>query len=360
MLAMRGLAPLGGCCPRKGIKGVQRLKGAQRRRVSSAGSGNPLAEMFGSALGGGSSKKRRGGSALGDREWVKQGKVSGPREVPKEIPRPDYWKSGQPPAWKEEIQSCADGEERAAHRAAGRLAREVLDMACAMARPGVTTDEIDAAVHAMVVQRGAYPSPLNYHRFPKSVCTSVNEVICHGIPDSRALVDGDILNVDVTVFYRGYHGDTSRMVEVGAVDEAGKQLIRVTKECLDLAIAECAPGVRVDRIGEVIQAHAEKHGYGVVKNYVGHGVGRIFHSAPTVIHAKNRSPWKMQPGMTFTIEPMLTENGRIAEKTWADGWTVTTADGARSAQFEHTLRITESGVELLTGPDLPGEEFLDA
>jgi len=235
-------------------------------------------------------------------------------------------------------------------RASGRLAAEVLEMACAMAKPGVTTESIDEAVHEMVLGAGAYPSPLNYGRFPKSVCTSVNECICHGIPDSRQLQDGDILNVDVTVFLDGHHGDTSRMVGIGQVSSEAQRLMDTTKASLEAAIAICGPGVPFNRIGGEIQSVADAAGFGVVRDFVGHGVGRVFHCAPTVVHYKNRdNQGKMQVGQTFTIEPMLTE-GSTRPRFWSDEWTAVTADGSLSAQYEHTLMITNDGVEILTLP----------
>ena len=202
----------------------------------------------------------------------------------------------------------------------------------------------------MVLGAGAYPSPLNYGRFPKSVCTSVNECICHGIPDSRPLRDGDILNVDVTVFLDGHHGDTSRMVGVGQVSPEAQRLMDATKASLDAAIAICGPGVPVNRIGGEIQKVADAAGFGVVRDFVGHGVGRVFHAAPTVVHYKNRdNSGRMQVGQTFTIEPMLTE-GSTRARFWSDEWTAVTADGGLSAQYEHTLMITHDGVEILTLP----------
>lgn len=234
-------------------------------------------------------------------------------------------------------------------RAAGRLAAQVRDYAGTLVKAGVTTDEIDKAVHKMIIDAGAYPSPLNYGGFPKSVCTSVNECICHGIPDSRPLQDGDIVNIDVTVYLDGYHGDTSRMFYVGNVSPKARQLCEVTKQALDAAIAQCSPGARFNTIGAAIQKVADQHKYGICKGFVGHGVGTTFHAYPHILHYKNNEPGLMLPGMTFTIEPMLTE-GNPREKMWNDGWTAVTADGGLSAQFEHTLLITDSGVEILTLP----------
>lgn len=232
-------------------------------------------------------------------------------------------------------------------RAAGNLAARVLDFAGSLVRPGITTDEIDRAVHSMIVNAGAYPSPLNYGGFPKSVCTSVNECICHGIPDSRVLQEGDILNIDVTVYLHGYHGDTSRMFTVGQVSEAAKRLCKATTEALMAGIDVCGPGVRFSAIGNAIQNVADKYKYSLCKSFVGHGVGTVFHAYPHILHHRNNEPGVMEPGMTFTIEPMLCE-GSSREKFWRDGWTAVTADGGLSAQQEHTLLITASGVDILT------------
>jgi methionyl aminopeptidase len=232
-------------------------------------------------------------------------------------------------------------------RAAGKLAAEVLNFAGTLVRPGITTDEIDVAVHAMTVAAGAYPSPLNYGGFPKSVCTSLNECICHGIPDSTVLQEGDIINIDVTVFLDGHHGDTSRTFHVGAVDAGAAALVDATQRALFGAIALCAPGVPFRNIGTYIHALADKEGYGVVPAFVGHGVGREFHSGPTIVHCRNTEPGVMAVGQTFTIEPMLTLGG-TKERFWPDEWTAVTADGSWSAQFEHTLLIVPGGVEVMT------------
>lgn len=232
-------------------------------------------------------------------------------------------------------------------RSSGRLAAQVLEYAGTLVKPGITTDEIDEAVHQMIIDNGAYPSPLGYGGFPKSVCTSVNECICHGIPDSRALEDGDIINIDVTVYLNGYHGDTSKTFFCGDVDAEARQLVEVTKECLYKAIAICAPGVEFKKIGKTIHDHADKYRFGVVRQFVGHGVGQVFHADPVILHYRNNDAGHMVFGQTFTIEPMLTM-GSINPIMWDDDWTVVTADGSLSAQFEHTLLITEGGAEILT------------
>ncbi|URD78786.1 Removes the N-terminal methionine from nascent proteins (By similarity) [Musa troglodytarum] len=232
------------------------------------------------------------------------------------------------------------------------IAREVLDAAARIIRPGITTDEIDEVVHQATIAAGGYPSPLNYHFFPKSCCTSVNEVICHGIPDARKLEDGDIVNVDVTVYYKGVHGDLNETFFVGEVDEASQQLVRCTYECLEKAISIVKPGVRFREVGEVINRHATMSGLSVVKSYCGHGIGELFHCAPNIPHygsilAGNKAVGIMKAGQTFTIEPMINA-GVWRDRLWPDGWTAVTADGKRSAQFEHTLLVTETGVEVLT------------
>ena len=234
-------------------------------------------------------------------------------------------------------------------RAAGLLAARILDEAAALIVPGVNTDAIDALVHEATVAAGAYPSPLNYGKFPKSVCTSLNEVICHGIPDTTVLVEGDIINVDVTVYLNGYHGDTSRTFLVGAVDPEAAQLVEVTRQALEAGIAVCKPGAPFRAIGTAIHALADQHGFGVCSGFCGHGVGRAFHSGPTILHCRNSERGVMVAGQTFTIEPMLTLTKQgVNARMWGDGWTAVTVDGSWSAQFEHTLLITPTGVEVLT------------
>jgi len=233
--------------------------------------------------------------------------------------------------------------------AAGALARTVLDAAGRMAKPGVTTDEIDALVHSMTVEAGAYPSPLNYHGFPKSCCTSVNEVICHGIPDSRPLADGDIVNIDITCYLDGFHGDCSEMFTVGSVDQAGHDLIQATYDCWVKAMLFCRPGRKYQDIGAIIEDHVTPLGYSTVKTFCGHGIGSTFHTTPNILHYRNREPaGVMEAGHVFTIEPMICE-GTADHVTWPDDWTAATKDGRRTAQFEHTLLITDDGCVPLTG-----------
>jgi len=233
-------------------------------------------------------------------------------------------------------------------REACRISAEVLAIGAKAAKPGVTTDEIDRVVHEACIERNCYPSPLNYKMFPKSVCTSVNEVICHGIPDNRPLEDGDICNVDVSCFYEGYHGDVNETYLIGNVAEEHQHLVKSAYECLELAIAACKPGVFYRDIGNIIEAHARKNKLSVVRSFCGHGVGPDFHSMPNVPHyAKSKAIGVMKPGHIFTIEPMINE-GTFHDDLWPDEWTAVTKDGKRSAQFEHSLLITESGVEVLT------------
>jgi len=233
-------------------------------------------------------------------------------------------------------------------RRAGRVAAEVLAETGAAVRPGVTTDELDAICHDACITRSVYPSPLNYQGYSKSLCTSVNEVICHGIPDSRPLEDGDIVNLDVTVYVDGVHGDTNATFLVGEVDETSQRLVAVTRECLSFGIEAVRPGQPISDIGRAIEAHATRHHYGVVRTFVGHGIGQQFHMEPSVPHYFTPSALTvMQPGMTFTIEPMITV-GTWRERVWDDGWTAVTVDGRRTAQFEHTLVVTDDGADVLT------------
>lgn len=284
-------------------------------------------------------------------------RVSPAREVPETILRPDYADTGFPESeveadenWKPGVVPVKTEREIHGMREACKVAREVLDAATGTIKVGVTTDEIDRVVHETCVELGAYPSPLNYYNFPKSVCASVNEVVCHGIPDRRELEDGDIVNLDVTCYYKGFHGDLNETHCVGKhkVSEKHKRLIRTTYECLEHAIAIVRPGVRFRDIGAPITRHATKNNFSVVKDYCGHGIGELFHCAPTIPHyEKNKTLGVMQAGMTFTIEPMINEGSHKCV-TWPDGWTAATKDGKRSAQFEHTLLCTESGAEVLT------------
>ena len=277
---------------------------------------------------------------------VRPGELSPTRPVPPAIPRPDYAESGRPVRTSEPLVKPA--ELIAAMRRAGRLAAEVLNAVAAAVEPGVTTDALDALCHEECLARGAYPSPLNYHGYPKSVCTSVNEVICHGIPDSRPLAEGDIVNIDVTLFVDGVHGDTNATYPVGRVDPESARLIEATRTCLELGIGAVSPGRPISAIGRAIEGHAHSCGFGVVRAFVGHGIGTVFHNGLVVPHYYDpTADTLMEPGMTFTIEPMITA-GAWQHRMWEDGWTAVTVDGRRTAQFEHTILVTDAGADVLT------------
>jgi methionyl aminopeptidase len=273
------------------------------------------------------------------------GKVTPRRAVPASIVRPDYAQTGRPKAQGRDVKT-PDELERL--RRACRAAARVLRVSGEAVKVGITTDALDEIAHAETIRLGGYPSPLNYRGYPKSLCTSVNEVICHGIPDSRPLEDGDIVNLDVTVYLDGMHGDCSATFPVGNVDAEGRRLVQVSRECLAKGIAAVTPGRPISDIGKAVEAHASRHGYGVVRAYCGHGIGESFHSQLQIPHHYDPSMRRlMEPGMTFTIEPMITE-GTWQDLLWSDGWTAVTADGKRSAQFEHTIAVTEGGAEILT------------
>jgi methionyl aminopeptidase len=273
--------------------------------------------------------------------------------VDKNIVLPDYALDGIPKKGKSSpllpwIIEVKKPEEIEKMRAAGKLAREILDMAGKMVEVGITTDEIDSAVHEAIVAAGAYPSPLNYHGFPKSCCTSVNEVICHGIPDDRKLKEGDIINVDITTYLDGYHGDCSEMFVAGEPDPDAKQLLQVTYDCWIEACKYVKPGRDYKDLGAIIEDHIVPEGLSTVRNFCGHGIGSVFHTTPNILHYRNNEPnGSMACGHTFTIEPMICE-GTAKVLSWPDDWTATTVDGKRSAQFEHTLLVTNDGVEALT------------
>jgi methionyl aminopeptidase len=289
-----------------------------------------------------------GGAPAARGRVVRPGVVSPTRPVPPHIPRPGYVTTGRVrPAPR-----IADPAERLARmRRACRAAAEVLAEGARSLRPGVTTDEVDLVVHEAYIARGGYPSTLGYHGFPKSLCTSVNEVILHGIPDSRPLEDGDIVNLDVTIYLDGVHGDCSATFPVGEVDDASARLVRVTRECMERGIAAIRPGLPVNVVGKAIEAHARANGYGVVRAFCGHGIGEDFHMEPQVLHYfEPNADDPIEEGMFFTVEPMLTA-GRPDHVVWPDGWTAVTVDGERAAQFEHTIHVTRDGAEILTLPD---------
>ncbi len=277
---------------------------------------------------------------------VRPGKISPKRTVPDSIPRPDYALSGTP--GRGSGRTVRTDEEIVRMRRACKAAAKILRLAGEFVKPGITTDDLDAYVHELTIKEGGYPSPLNYRGFPKSVCTSVNEVICHGIPDDRTLLGGDIVNVDVTIFLDGVHGDCNATFFAGNVDDESRQLVRATQECLMKGIGAVKPGRPISDIGREIEKHAEQYGYGVVRAYCGHGIGETFHGPLQIPHYFDaRSTTKMENGMTFTIEPMISL-GTWEETTWDDDWTAVTKDLRRSAQFEHTILVTPEGAEILT------------
>jgi methionyl aminopeptidase len=276
------------------------------------------------------------------------GKLSPPRPVPPSIPRPEYvGKPAPTPYTGPEVQSAEIIEKM---RIASRIAARAMEEAAKHIAPGVTTDELDAVAHTYMCDHQAYPSDLGYRGFPKSLCASVNEVICHGIPDTTLLQDGDIVNLDVTAFIHGVHGDTNATYFVGDVDEESKLLVERTRESLNRAIKAVRPGRQINVIGRVIESYAKRFDYGVVRDFTGHGINTSFHSGLIVPHYDDpRATTVIKPGMTFTIEPMLTL-GTYEYEIWEDGWTVVTKDRKRTAQFEHTLVVTDTGTEVLTLP----------
>lgn len=280
------------------------------------------------------------------------GAISAYRAVPASIARPEY--VGKSDANEGNDSNMYTAEEIERVRAAGRIAANALQEAGKACIPGTTTDELDQIAHEYLCDHGAYPSTLGYKGYPKSLCSSLNEVICHGIPDSTVLEDGDIINLDVTAYLDGMHGDTNAMFLVGDVDEQSRLLVERTQQALNRAIKAVRPGRHINVIGRVIEKYAQRFNYGVVRDFTGHGVGREFHSGLIIPHYDAAPAYSIdiRPGMIFTIEPMLTL-GTIAWEQWDDGWTITTQDRKRSAQFEHTLVVTEDGAEILTRPDNP-------
>lgn len=277
------------------------------------------------------------------------GRISPRRPVPASIARPEYVDRPAPrPFTGNEVKSPETIERI---RRAARLAAQALDVVGRAVAPGVTTDELDRIGHDFLVDHGAYPSTLGYRGFPKSLCTSINEVICHGIPDSTVLTEGDIVNIDVTAYVDGVHGDNNATFGVGEIDAESRALIDVTRESLARAVRAVRPGRQLNVIGRVIESYAKRFGYGVVREFTGHGVGEAFHSGLVVPHYDSAPEYDtlIEPWMVFTIEPMLTL-GSAQWRMWDDGWTVVTADRSRSAQFEHTLLVTPTGAEILTLP----------
>jgi methionyl aminopeptidase len=278
--------------------------------------------------------------------------------VPAAIPRPDYALTGVPSPARSGAVKSPEAIERMRH--AGQAARRVMQRVAAEVAVGVTSDHLDAVCHQACIDEGGYPSPLNYNGYPKSLCTSVNEVICHGIPDSRPLEDGDIVNCDVTIFLDGVHGDHNETFLVGDVDEESRRLVEVTRECLMRGIDAARVGHQIRHIGAAIQSHAEAAGFGVIREFVGHGIGETFHMEPSVPHYDDSKATRLiEAGMTFTIEPMISM-GNWRAQMWNDGWTATTRDLSRVAQFEHTLHIREDGIEILTLEAHEPQPFLPA
>jgi methionyl aminopeptidase len=276
---------------------------------------------------------------------LRPGRISPTRQVPAQITRPEYVgrrfpKIGEP--------NVKDAETIKAMRVAGRLAAQALAEVGRQVEPGITTDELDRIGHEYLCDHGAYPSTLGYRRYPKSLCASINEVICHGIPDDTVVEDGDIVNIDITAFIGGVHGDTNATFLAGDVDEESRLLVERTQEATMRGIKAVAPGRALNVIGRVIESYARRFGYGVVRDFTGHGIGTTFHSGLIVPHFDDPDvDVEMEPGMTFTIEPMLTL-GTIEYDMWPDGWTAVTRDRKRTAQFEHTVLVTADGHEILT------------
>ncbi|TDC51122.1 type I methionyl aminopeptidase [Actinomadura sp. KC345] len=280
-------------------------------------------------------------------QLLRPGTVSPMRKVPSSIPRPEYVGKKRPRTGEPDVKTPEIIERM---RVAGKIAAQALQEVGRHVRPGVTTDELDVIGHEFLLDHGAYPSTLGYRGFPKSLCTSVNEVICHGIPDDTVLRDGDIVNVDITAFIGGVHGDTDATFLCGDVDEESRLLVERTREAAMRGIRAVKPGRALNVIGRVIESYAKRFGYGVVRDFTGHGIGTTFHSGLVVPHYDDPAATTViEPGMTFTIEPMLTL-GTHDYDIWKDGWTVVTKDRKRTAQFEHTLLVTGDGHEILTLP----------
>ncbi|MFL1382342.1 MULTISPECIES: type I methionyl aminopeptidase [unclassified Nocardiopsis] len=276
------------------------------------------------------------------------GRISPQRSVPSHIVRPEYVGRKHP---VEGVLGDVQTQETIERmRVAGRIAAQALEEVGKHIVPGVTTDELDRIGHEFLLDHGAYPSTLGYKGYPKSLCSSLNEVICHGIPDDTVVSDGDIVNIDITAYKDGVHGDTNATFLAGNVSEENRLLVERTREATMRAIKACRPGRQINVIGRVIESYAKRFGYGVVRDFTGHGVGPEFHSGLVVPHYDDpRADTVMVPGMTFTIEPMITLGG-VDYDMWDDGWTAVTADRSWTAQFEHTLVITETGAEILTLP----------
>ena len=278
---------------------------------------------------------------------LRPGRISPTRQVPAQIKRPEYVGRRYPKIGEPNVK---DAETIEAMRVAGRIAAQALAEVGSHVAPGTTTDELDRVGHEFLCDHGAYPSTLGYRGYPKSLCASINEVICHGIPDDTAVEDGDIVNIDITAFIGGVHGDTNATFLAGDADEESRLLVGRTQEATLRGIKAVAPGRALNVIGRVIESYARRFGYGVVRDFTGHGIGTTFHSGLIVPHFDDPDvDVEMEPGMTFTIEPMLTL-GTIEYDMWPDGWTAVTRDRKRTAQFEHTVLVTADGHEILTLP----------
>jgi methionyl aminopeptidase len=278
---------------------------------------------------------------------LRPGRISPRRPVPPQIERPEYVGRKYPRIGEPNVK---DAETVERMRVAGRIAAQALAEVGKHVEPGVTTDELDRIGHDFLCDHGAYPSTLGYRGYPKSLCSSINEVICHGIPDDTVVADGDIVNIDITAFIGGVHGDTNATFLAGDVDEESRLLVERTREATMRGINAVAPGRQLNVIGRVIESYARRFGYGVVRDFTGHGIGTTFHSGLIVPHFDDPDvDFVMEPGMTFTIEPMLTL-GTITYDMWPDGWTAVTRDRKRTAQFEHTVLVTSDGREILTLP----------
>jgi methionyl aminopeptidase len=277
------------------------------------------------------------------------GVISGTRAVPAGITRPEYVGKKSPAKYTGNHVQSPDAIQKI--RAAGAIAAQAIQLVGLFCKPGITTDELDRIGHEFIISQGAYPSTLGYRGYPKSLCSSINEVICHGIPDNTTLEDGDIINIDVTAFKDGFHGDSNHTFLVGNVSTEVRDLVDRTKIALDRGIAAVQPGRAVNVIGRTIEAYAKRFGYGVVRDFTGHGIGDTFHSGLIIPHYDSAPNYAdiIEVGMVFTIEPMLTL-GTHEWKMWDDGWTVVTADKSITAQFEHTLVVTETGAQVLTLP----------
>jgi methionyl aminopeptidase len=286
------------------------------------------------------------GSGMALRVALEPGVQAARRPVPSSITRPEYVDKPAPARSGEPFVQSAEVIEKM--RVASKVAAQALQIGGDAVKPGAKTDDIDAVIHEFLVDAGAYPSTLGYRNFPKSCCTSLNEVICHGIPDSTLIEDGDIVNIDVTAYLDGVHGDTNATFLAGEVAEENKLLVERTHEATMRAIKAVRPGRQLNVIGRVIEAYAKRFGYGVVRDFTGHGIGRAFHSGLVILHYDEPSvDTVIEEGMTFTIEPMITLGG-IDYDIWDDNWTVTTKDKSWTAQFEHTLLVTAEGAEILT------------